>query len=553
MTALTVLDATSKKLRISVDANFTTTESRVISTYAVQTSTIPHAPHTAGADTNGTTAADILGPPSSGQTWTVINIVIWNRDTVDHTYTIWQLDTATLYNIVTAQSVKAGKSATVSISGGGGSSSGGVAGPASSTNRAVATYNGTAGDTLYDNANNTIDSSGNASDVSEKVTGTGGAGFFEGVAQSSDASAPGASGLRLFANATGYLAWIVKNGSDTYRRLFNGVLTAARAWTWPDVSGTVALNEQLPRGNPIKNPIFAAWENGTTTVPDAYTLTGASATVAREGTLIKIGAYSLALTRAGTDCYVTQDVYGVQGATFVRSGVYTFGAWVYATVASRARLRVDDGVTVTNSTYHTGGSTYEWLTVTVTVGAAITVLKVGLQVDTGNTTAYGTGLMLVQASNLASGYYPDTRPFNDLPLRAVLWREDDLITSGNALTKATDATQRYATYSYQSTAANGNTFTQGFWLRAGTYTFAVLGVIGGSYGKVDWYLDDVVIVSGQDWYNGSTVVNTIKSNGSIVVIGDGYHVLKGVINGKNVSSSDYLLLLTRYIFTPAAD
>ena len=49
--------------------------------------------------------------------------------------------------------------------------SGGVTGPGSSTDRAIATWNGTGGTTLRDNANATIDSSGNLAVVGLTFTG----------------------------------------------------------------------------------------------------------------------------------------------------------------------------------------------------------------------------------------------------------------------------------------------------------------------------------------------------------------------------------------------
>lgn len=553
MSVIQVLSATTHKLRIVVDANATTNESRCTVNYSKQTATVAHTGLTAVLSaTTGTTAVDLIGPPGASEEWSIVNIAIWNRDTVDHTYTIYLDVSGTQYNLYTAQSVKAGKSTILAVGGSSGGSSGGsLVTPASSTNLAIVTWSGTAADTLLNNANATI-SSGVISSTAKEVTGTGGNGFLGIVAQSSDAAAPAATGLRLEANASGYLAWLVKNGSDTYRRALIGALTANRDYTLPDVAGTISLNEELPRGNLVKNPSFDVWENGVSAVPDAYTLTGAGASVAQEATIVKVGAYSAKLTRAGTDCYITQDVYSAHGSTFVRSGVYTFGAWVYATVASRARLRVDDGVTVTNSSYHTGGSAWEWLTVTVTVGAAITTLKVGLQVNTGDTSAYIDGLMLVQASNLASGYYPDTRPFNDFPVRAWLVHRQALVTAGNALRTDVGTSDIGNAVTYQNTAANGDTFTQSVFLRAGTYTFSALGLTGTSEGIIDWYIDNVSFITGQDWYSSPAVHNVIKT-GSCTVIGDGFHVLKGVINGKNASSSSYYRTLQECWFTPSAD
>lgn len=76
--------------------------------------------------------------------------------------------------------------------------------------------------------------------VEVSLTGVGGNGFYLMKAQSADPAAPASAGMALFSNANSYLAWRVKNGSDTYTRQFIGVLTAARSYTLPDYDGTLA-------------------------------------------------------------------------------------------------------------------------------------------------------------------------------------------------------------------------------------------------------------------------------------------------------------------------
>jgi hypothetical protein len=72
------------------------------------------------------------------------------------------------------------------------------------------------------------------------MAATGGTGFMEYVAQSSNASAPSAAGMRLFAGSTGELSWARKNGSDVYVRVLDGTLTANRTYTLQDASMTIA-------------------------------------------------------------------------------------------------------------------------------------------------------------------------------------------------------------------------------------------------------------------------------------------------------------------------
>lgn len=152
------------------------------------------------------------------------------------------------------------------------------------------------------------------------------------------------------------------------------------------------------------------WVNGTSSAPTDHTLTGASATVARESSIVKRGTYSAAVTRVGTDCVLYADYAGY--ASYLGRKM-TFGAWVYATVASRARLQIGDGVTTTNSSYHTGDSTWQFLTVTMDISTVGTRLRCGLEVNTGNTTAYVDGGILVEGASVytdLSTYLEEWKP-----------------------------------------------------------------------------------------------------------------------------------------------
>lgn len=141
----------------------------------------------------------------------------------------------------------------------------------------------------------------------------------------------------------------------------------------------------------------------------------------------------------------------------------------------------------------------------------------------------------------------------DLPTRAECWHDEATILVGNALTIAVNTSQPYNDYAYQNAAVNGDSFTQSVFLRAGTYIMSILGVTGNNRGKVDWYLDGTLIVSGQDWYTAGTVYNVVVTVANVVVPFDGYHVLKGSINGANVASGGYALYLTKLWWKQTAD
>jgi len=128
--------------------------------------------------------------------------------------------------------------------------------------------------------------------------------------------------------------------------------------------------------------------------PTGWTLAGADSTFSRSNTQYKIGSYSGKLIRSGTDCVVTQDL-----TTTENGEVITFGCWVYATVANRAYIYIDDGITTpTVSTAHTGGSTWEWLSASQTVDASATHVYLACQVKTGDTTAYFDRAFCIEGS-----------------------------------------------------------------------------------------------------------------------------------------------------------
>jgi len=148
--------------------------------------------------------------------------------------------------------------------------------------------------------------------------------------------------------------------------------------------------------NLLANGDFESWSAGTAVAPDGWVLTGASATVARSASQ-KIGTYSCALTRVGTNCNIANTLTTYN--TTLKSRKVTFSCWVYATVASRARIRISDGVGAEYSSYHTGGSSWELLSITRTMDVSTAEVAGLCWVDTGDTTAYFDGAMLVEGAS----------------------------------------------------------------------------------------------------------------------------------------------------------
>ena len=140
-----------------------------------------------------------------------------------------------------------------------------------------------------------------------------------------------------------------------------------------------------------------------------------------------------------------------------------------------------------------------------------------------------------------------------LPKRADCFHDEATIVSGNALAPTVNTSQPYNGFSYQNPANNGDSFSQSFFIRAGTYTIDFLGVVEGNSAILDWYLDGTLIISGQDWYGAGTTYNVDKTATGIVIPNDGYHVLRGAVNGKNGASGGYELRLTKLWLRQVSD
>lgn len=156
--------------------------------------------------------------------------------------------------------------------------------------------------------------------------------------------------------------------------------------------------------NYLSNNGFELWTAGDSSAPDDWTLAGASAAVAKESTIKKLGSYSAKVTRAGTDCYLYQDIHAVKGISYWSGKTVTFGCWVYATVANRAFLEVYDGANFTNSSFHTGDSTWQFLTVTHTISSSADKVRLLLYITDGNTSAYYDGAIFVEGSAIPDHY-----------------------------------------------------------------------------------------------------------------------------------------------------
>ena len=299
--------------------------------------------------------------------------------------------------------------------------------------------------------------------------------------------------------------------------------------------------------NLLLNPSFETWENGITIAPDNWV-----GSCAQEATTIKHGLYSLALTRAGFDVQVFQEMITILGAAYLANRTLTLGAWVWASAGNRARLFFHSDGGDTFSAYHSGSSNWEFLTLSRTLASVVTGCRVGLQVDSAATIAYPDAAILVEGGVLY-GFSDSAPSFNQAPKRADLYHDEATVVAGNALALTISTAQMHNGWYNQNASAQNDAFTQSFWLAAGIYTFSVLGSTGALRAQVDWYIDGERVITAQDWYAASQVVNVVKT-ATVTVKGDGYHVLKGIVATRNASNTTgWFMTLTKYWFRQSAD
>lgn len=138
-------------------------------------------------------------------------------------------------------------------------------------------------------------------------------------------------------------------------------------------------------------------------------------------------------------------------------------------------------------------------------------------------------------------------PAIDYPTHATIWFDEFIVSTGS-LTSIIEASQRYNFLVFPSAHTNGLYIETTIYLAAGSYTFSVLGQTEDDACIIDWTIDGGAAVTGQDWYSGAVVRNVVKT-GAVTISKSGVHTLRGTVNGKNASSTDFYFVLTKGWFS----
>lgn len=127
---------------------------------------------------------------------------------------------------------------------------------------------------------------------------------------------------------------------------------------------------------------------------------------------------------------------------------------------------------------------------------------------------------------------------------------DSNVLTGSALTVAVDNRAFMYMLAYQNPAASGDSFTNGFNLKSGTYTLKVYGLESAGSGILYIYIDNVY-QGAMDWYGAASAVSTRSL--TVEVESDGPHSLKGLVYLKNFSSSGFSMYLSFFSLIPGVD
>lgn len=155
--------------------------------------------------------------------------------------------------------------------------------------------------------------------------------------------------------------------------------------------------------NLVRNDDFLLWPDGDASAPLYYALAGAGASIARAGTGLgdsnrKIGDFCAKVTRGGADVTLSNTL--LSGTAFTRAdflkGKYVaVGMWVKSSTPNLARIGLSDGAGSQNSSYHTGGGAWEFLTATRQIDNSATGLIPFGQVNNADAVAYFSGLTVI--------------------------------------------------------------------------------------------------------------------------------------------------------------
>jgi hypothetical protein len=202
----------------------------------------------------------------------------------------------------------------------------------------------------------------------------------------------------------------------TYTFVFEAAATSATF----TVAAKLTTDKRLQMSNITVYEVAPTFLAATALAPDGWDKTNDanSAVITRQykdTTYTKAGSFYSLKVVGGSTATTGGQVYWSDIPEFYykfAGRTVTFGAWVWSSYGvsgtggtAKAKLDIITSAGTTSSSYHTGGSTWEWLEVTCAVPSNITSFKVCLDAGVATSTAYFSQPMLVFGNSIGVGNY----------------------------------------------------------------------------------------------------------------------------------------------------
>ena len=226
-----------------------------------------------------------------------------------------------------------------------------------------------------------------------------------------------------------------------------------------------------------------SWEGGTSVAPDGWVAAGTAGSIARESSTIKIGTYSMKITSGGSNTYKAG--HSLSNYDDYLNRTMKFGMWVWCATGSKARIYIDDGVSAqSDSSDHSGGSSWEFLEVEHFVNPCASELTFGCEVTNNAVVAYFDGGVAIEGDTI----------FTDLSSYIEAWTPDVKYRNSNfVIARKHGKFVQGVRYDSRTLRIKGNVAEVDADTARSVYDTILLACNGG---KKDLYLNDDRVVSG---------------------------------------------------------
>lgn len=233
----------------------------------------------------------------------------------------------------------------------------------------------------------------------------------------------------------------------------------------------------------INNWDFEDWNAGTSVAPDGW-IDSSLVSVSRN-TTHKTGSYSAYLNpNSGTD-----NLYQLISLDYAGKEL-TFGCWVHSAYQDHARIALTDDTGTTYSSYHSGGSTWRWLTVTRTIDSGTAYIRAGLYPSTTFIEGMYDAAVLVEGDSI-----PDNTFIRDIDTDGSVDAVPNIKVTGGAAAATLNRTYGFGTD--DTDATEYETYQTGYVLMK---TFTYTAIPGIAYNLNTIGLDQRISQSGQTCY-----------------------------------------------------